>query len=199
MLVFIGDKYAEVNPLKIRNRIIPVIAALLLTSSVFAAGCGENEAAAELEIYKSNLTTFFENISYLDSQLNALDPNSESSREELLGYLDQINEQFAALAALDVPEQFTNVKELAAGASENMNHAVEYYKEAYTEEAFNENYAVAANEYYSRANERLVYILQFLHGDTEITETDLSFETLIYVEAETEELPPEEISETVTP
>ncbi len=185
--------------MKIRSRIIPVITAILLTSSVFASGCGENEAAAELEIYKSNLTTFFENISYLDSQLNALDPNSETSREELLGYLDQLNEQFAALAALDVPEQFANVKELAVGASENMNHAVEYYKEAYTEEAFNENYAVAANEYYSRANERLVYIIQFLHGETEITETDLSFETMIYVDAETEELPPEETSETVTP
>ncbi len=186
--------------MKIRSRIIPMFVAFLLASSLLSTGCGENEAAAELEIYKSNLTTFLENISYLDSELNAIDPSSETSREELLGYLDQLNEQFAALAALDVPEQFANVKELAAGASENMTHAVEYYKEAYTEEAFNENYAVAANEYYSRANERLVYILQFLHGETEITETDLSFETLIYVDAETEELPAEEQpAETVTP
>ena len=187
--------------MKIKKYFLLGTAVLMLSTSVFATGCGDNEAAAELEIYKSNLTTFFENIQYLDSELNALDPNSESSREELLGYLDQLNEQFAALAALDVPEQFENVKDLAAGASENMNHAVEYYKEAYAEEAFNENYAVAANEYYSRANERLVYILQLLHGETEITEPDLSFETLIYVDAETEETSdnPQEGTETVTP
>ncbi len=183
-----------------RNKIFSVFAAaLLIFSTLFSMGCGENEVAAELEIYKTNITTFFENISYLDSQINSLDPVSDTSREQLLGYLDQLNEQFAALAGLDVPEQFSNVKELADGASENMAHAVEYYKEAYAEDAFHENYAVAANEYYSRANERLVYILQLLHGETDITEIDLSFETLIYLEAETEELPAEQPSETVSP
>ena len=157
---------------------------------ILMTGCGENEDTARLEIYKVNLQTFLDNVSYLDKQMNALDPASETAREDLLHYLDQLDEQFTAFADLEVPEQFTNVPELADSAAENMTHAVEYYKEAYTEEGFNENYAVAANEYYARANERLTYILQMLHGDLEITETDLSFETLIYVEPEeTEELP----------
>lgn len=46
-----------------------------------------------------------------------------------------------------------------------MSMAVSYYHQAYEAETFNQNYADAAYEYYTRANTRLGYILQILHGE----------------------------------
>ena len=46
-----------------------------------------------------------------------------------------------------------------------MNMAVDYYHQAYDGDTFNQNYADAAFEYYSRANLRLNYILMILHGE----------------------------------
>lgn len=111
------------------------------------------------------MTTFCDNISYIDAQINALDGTGESDVEDLLKNLDTLNDQFLQMAELAVPEEFATVENLADEASENMNMAVTYYHQAYESDAFNQNYADAAYEYYTRANTRLGYILQILHGE----------------------------------
>lgn len=111
------------------------------------------------------MTTFCDNISYINDQINGLDGTGESDVEELLKNLDTLNEQFSQMAELTVPEEFATAENLADEASENMSMAVSYYHQAYEAETFNQNYADAAYEYYTRANTRLGYILQILHGE----------------------------------
>ncbi|RKJ45607.1 hypothetical protein D7X98_06885 [bacterium 1XD8-76] len=132
--------------------------ALLLT------GCG-SEAADELGTYQASMDTFCENISYLNDQINALDGTGESDVETLLGHLDTLDEQFAQMAELTVPDKFATIDNLADEASENMSMAVSYYHEAYDSGTYNPTYGDAAYEYYTRANVRLGYILQILHGE----------------------------------
>lgn len=145
--------------------------------AVFAmTGCGKNETADELSSYQASMTTFCDNISYINDQINALDGTGESDVETLLKNLDTLDDQFAQMAELSVPEEFAAIDNLADEASENMTMAVSYYHEAYDSDTFNSNYADAAYEYYTRANIRLGYILQILHGE-EITDENVKFIT----------------------
>ena len=149
---------------------------LLLSISIFClTGCS-NETTQELAVYQASMETFCDNITYLNGEINKLDGSGENDIHELLSHLDTLNDQFAQLAELSVPEQFENVADLASEASENMNMAVEYYHQAYEGEKFNQNYADAAFEYYSRANLRLNYILRILHGET-ITDENVVYTT----------------------
>lgn len=149
---------------------------LLLSISIFClTGCS-NKTTQELAVYQASMETFCDNITYLNGEINKLDGSGENDIHELLSHLDTLNDQFAQLAELSVPEQFENVADLASEASENMNMAVEYYHQAYEGEKFNQNYADAAFEYYSRANLRLNYILRILHGET-ITDENVVYTT----------------------
>lgn len=111
------------------------------------------------------MNTFCDNISYIDNQINALDGTGESDVETLLKHLDTLDNQFSQMAELTVPDEFATVDSLADEASQNMSMAVSYYHQAYEADVFNSNYADAAYEYYTRANIRLGYILQILHGE----------------------------------
>jgi len=144
---------------------------LCLFCSLLLSGCGKK--SQELKTYKDSMETFCKNISYLNQEINAVDPSSATSTKELLGYLDSLKDQFSQMAALTVPAEFPNIPNFASDASENMTNAVTYYHKAYESTPFNQNYANAANEYYSRANERLKYILEALHGET-VSETQFS-------------------------
>lgn len=146
-----------------KRQILPFIlsasfAAFLLT------GCG-SDTADELSTYQASMNTFCDNISYINDQINALDGTGESDVETLLNNLDTLDDQFSQMAELTVPDEFATIDNLADEASENMSMAVSYYHEAYDSGTFNPNYADAAYEYYTRANVRLGYILQILHGE----------------------------------
>lgn len=139
-------------------------------------GCGKSDTTEELNSYQASMSTFCDNISYINDQINALDGTGESDVEILLKNLDTLDEQFTQMADLTVPDQFASIESLADEASENMSMAVSYYHEAYDSTPFNQNYADAAYEYYNRANTRLRYILQILHGE-EITDDNVKFIT----------------------
>lgn len=148
----------------LRKRTLTLIFSILFTAFTLT-GCGENETTDQLKSYQASMTTFCDNISYINDQINGLDGTGESDVEELLKNLDTLNEQFSQMAELTVPEEFATAENLADEASENMSMAVSYYHQAYEAETFNQNYADAAYEYYTRANTRLGYILQILHGE----------------------------------
>jgi len=141
-------------------------------------GCGKKETTDELSTYQLSMETFCDNISYINDKINSLDGTGESDVEELLENLDSLDDQFAQMAELIVPDEFAAVDELADEASENMSMAVSYYHQAYEGESFNKNYADAAYEYYTRANVRLGYILQILHGE------EISGENVKYIPAD---------------
>lgn len=151
----------------------------ILTASLTAlglTGCGGSDAADELSTYQASMSTFCDNISYINDQINALDGTGESDVETLLKHLDTLDDQFSQMAELTVPDEFATIDNLADEASENMSMAVSYYHEAYDSGTFNPNYADAAYEYYTRANVRLGYILQILHGE-EIVDENVKYIT----------------------
>ncbi len=158
-----------------RRQTLSFILSVSLTAFCLA-GCGKNDATDELSTYQASMSTFCDNISYIDSQLNALDGTGESDVETLLANLDTLDDQFSQMAQLAVPDEFAAIDNLADEASENMSMAVSYYHEAYDSGTFNPSYADAAYEYYTRANVRLGYILQILHGE-EIVDDNVKYIT----------------------
>lgn len=158
-----------------KKHAISFILSTLLMASVLT-GCGKSDSTDELAAYQASMNTFFDNIAYINDQINALDGSGESDVENLLENLDILDEQFAKMADLDVPEEFAVIDNLADEASENMSMAVSYYHEAYDYGTFNESYADAAYEYYTRANIRIGYILKILHGE-EITDDNIKYIT----------------------
>lgn len=137
---------------------------LLCTFTVLLmlTGCGKNK---DIEIYKTNMTQFFENISILNDSINNLDPESENVSQELLPLLDSLEQSFTQMASLEVPEDFPGVAELAQDADKYMTEAVSYYHQAYENGEYDKTAADIAYQNYQVANKRLQYIIQILHGD----------------------------------
>lgn len=163
-----------------KKHALPILfSALLLTFSI--TGCGKNESTNELSVYRASMETFCDNIVYLNDKINSLDGSDVSDVDKLLENLDTLNDQFSQMAELEVPDEFELVEDLADNASENMNMAVTYYHQAYESTPFSQNYADAAYQYYTRANQRLGYILQILHGE------EIQDENIKYVPGDEEE------------
>lgn len=158
----------------LKRQILPFILSASLAAFLLT-GCG-SDTADELSTYQASMSTFCDNISYINDQINALDGTGESDVETLLSNLDTLNDQFSQMAELTVPDEFSAIDKLADEASENMNMAVTYYHQAYDSGTFAPNYADAAYEYYTRANVRLGYILQILHGE-EIVDDNVRYIT----------------------
>lgn len=163
-----------------KKHALPILfSALLLTFSI--TGCGKNESTNELSVYRASMEIFCDNIVYLNDKINSLDGSDVSDVDKLLENLDTLNDQFSQMAELEVPDKFELVEDLADNASENMNMAVTYYHQAYESTPFSQNYADAAYQYYTRANQRLGYILQILHGE------EIQDENIKYVPGDEEE------------
>ena len=126
-------------------------------------GCGKED---ELENYKANMNQFFENVRVFDAPINAIEnPESDQAVSELLTLLDSMDTSFQQMAALEVPDCFPGVEELADDASMYMSEAVSYYHMAYEGGGFDASLEDVAMQNYAFANTRLQYIISILHGD----------------------------------
>lgn len=126
-------------------------------------GCGK-KSDPKLDAYKDSMTSFYDKLSYLDGMINGIDPEFEGAKYELLKYLDEMNDAYQDMAAIEVPEEFSGIAQLAVEASEYMQKANEFYHLAYDNE-FDDESEMLASQYYERANNRVVVILQVLHGE----------------------------------
>ena len=131
--------------------------------ALILVGCGKQNSG-ELDTYKNQMNDFYDKLSYYDRSINAIDPDSETAKDELLGYLDEMNETYAAMAAYDIPDEFNSISDIAVEAAEYMQKADEYYHLAYGE-VFDANSESLAGQYYERANSRAMIMLQVLHGE----------------------------------
>jgi len=93
----------------------------LLLGTLFLTGCGEDES---LDAYQADMETFFEDMAEYDENMNAIDVSQDGYVEQLLGYLDALDEEVAWMAELEVPDRFSAADSLADEASENMAEAV---------------------------------------------------------------------------
>lgn len=118
-----------------------------------------------MENYKKSMETFFSNVDILNNSINSIDPYADDAAEKLLKQLDLFETSIDQMAALEVPEQFSGVEQLADEAAENMHEAVALYHQAYEGETYQQNLADAAFQYYERVNVRIQYIIKILHGE----------------------------------
>lgn len=132
--------------------------------------CGHTNEEKELADFSSSISSFTASIQDANQQINELDVNDANASQELLSILDGLDEKFKELADLSVPEQYQSIETLADEASENMTNAVSYFHSAYEGEAFDEQDADVAYQYYTRAMVRIEYIGYVLVG--EIPEND---------------------------
>ncbi len=139
------------------------VISLVLLMGIVIVGCGK-EHDEELEAYKASMTSFYDKLAYYNSSINAIDPDSESSKQELLGYLDEMNDTYKEMAAVEIPEQFQAISDIAVESADYMQKANEFYHMAYDNE-FDEDSEMLASQYYERANNRVLIMLQVLHGE----------------------------------
>lgn len=141
-----------------------------LTTVLCLTACGHTNEEKELTDFSSSISSFTASIQDANQQINELDVNDANASQELLSILDGLDEKFKELADLSVPEQYQSIETLADEASENMTNAVSYFHSAYEGEAFDEQDADVAYQYYTRAMVRIEYIGYVLVG--EIPEND---------------------------
>ena len=144
--------------------IIPLFLVLTLSA------CSTVEPIEEYETYRNSMDNFFESVEKLDTQINALDPESENALEELFLLMDSLEKQFKYLSEITVPDNYKATEELACEAYDYMVQANEYFKESFSENSYNEYTLEAGFECYERANKRMHYIIDILNG--EIPEDD---------------------------
>ncbi len=137
---------------------------MILVVMMFAmAGCG-SKGSKELDNYKTSMTEFYDKLAYLNEAMNAIDPDSETAKIQLLGYLDEMNEAYKVMAAIAIPDEFSGISDIAVEAAGYMQMANETYHMAYDGE-FDEDSEMLASQYYERANSRALVMLQVLHGE----------------------------------
>ncbi len=135
-----------------------------MSTAVFSiTGCGKQTDPA-LDAYKESMTAFYSDLSDYDSQINSIDPESDSAKYDLLDILDKMNETYRTMAAIEVPEEFSGIADISVEAADYMEKANEFYHMAYDNE-FDEDSEMLASQYYQRANDRALIILQVLHGE----------------------------------
>lgn len=134
----------------------------LAATCLIISGCGKQNDP-ELEAYKESMTSFYDKLSEYDSQINALDPDDEAAKLQLLDLLDEMNESYKAMAETPVPDQFSGIADISVEAADYMQKADEFYHMAYDNE-FDSDSEMLASQYYERANSRAQVILQVLHG-----------------------------------
>ena len=147
---------------KLIRRLSDVIIVLTLSCAVIT-GCGK-QADPELDAYKDNMTSFYSKLSEYDSRINSIDPDSENAGTELLAVLDEMNETYKNMATIEIPEEFTGISDIAVEAADYMDKANEFYHQAYDGD-FDTDSEMLASQYYQRANDRVMIMLQVLHGE----------------------------------
>ena len=155
-----------------KNKLVLLLSAFILTFSLSGCNVAEDPEIAKFE---SDLEAFCDDITAIDSNINNIDATSESAVEELLGYLDQLEQSFKVLAEMPIPEEYSYLEELTDEASTYMTTAVESYHEAYAGDSFDANIAEYAYQNYERAYKRITVMLQLLRGET-VTEDGVVIE-----------------------
>ena len=139
-----------------------VIIISIVTLLVSLCGCGED--SADYSDYKKQMENFFESVTKLDEQMNDLNPEDDNSVEDLFILLDELEEQFKYFADIEVPDAYKVTESLADESYEYMKEANEYFRQSFSENSYNEFTLEAAYECYSRANKRMHYVIDIIHG-----------------------------------
>ena len=110
--------------MKLVFRYFNVIVLTCMVASFVLTGCGK-KSSEQLETYKDKMTSFYDMLSYLNKSINSIDTDSETAKDELLGYLDEMNKAYDSMAKAEVPEEFSSISDIAVEAADYMQKADE--------------------------------------------------------------------------
>ena len=144
-----------------KKKLLSILLAFSLVFSLTACGDEENE----IDIFGKEIDEFCNKVSDINNSINKINAESDDAVEELLGYLDNLDEDFKSFSELDFPEEFDYLESLADEASSYMTEAVSSYHDAYSDGGYSSSVADYAKENYSRAYKRIQIIVTFLHGE----------------------------------
>ena len=139
---------------------IPKVSVFIILCGLLSA-CGNTKTDPALEKYRSDMSSFSSTVSSLGQAINAIDPNSPTASADLLNDLDQMNTAFRNMAALTIPDEYSDVATLVYEASAYMNDAASLYHDAYSENGYHNEYATQALTQYQNAMQRLTSIGQY--------------------------------------
>lgn len=142
-----------------KKNLITLMTAVFLTTMLSA--CGQDAAITQ---FKNEIDDFCTKISEIDTSINNINAEEESSITLLLKYLDDLDTEFQEFAELDFPKEFDYLESVADEAGSYMTEAVKSYKDVYAD-GYNETLSEYAKENYSRAYKRIQIIITCLHGD----------------------------------
>ena len=145
------------------NKRLNVCGTIIVLVGLLVTGCGKKEDP-NLEAYRESMTTFYNDLNRYDNEINALDPDDEAAKIQLLDLLDQMNLTYKTMAETPVPDEFSGIADISLEAADYMQKADEFYHMAYDNE-FDSDSEMLAQQYYERANSRASVILQVLHGE----------------------------------
>ena len=145
------------------NKKLNVCGTIIVLVGLLVTGCGKKEDP-NLEAYRESMTTFYNDLNRYDNEINALDPDDEAAKIQLLDLLDQMNLTYKTMAETPVPDEFSGIADISVEAADYMQKADEFYHMAYDNE-FDSDSEMLAQQYYERANSRASVILQVLHGE----------------------------------
>jgi len=145
------------------NKRLNVFGTIIVLVGLLVTGCGKKEDP-NLEAYRESMTTFYNDLNRYDNEINALDPDDEAAKIQLLDLLDQMNLTYKTMAETPVPDEFSGIADISLEAADYMQKADEFYHMAYDNE-FDSDSEMLAQQYYERANSRARVILQVLHGE----------------------------------
>ena len=132
-----------------KSKLYVILSALALTLTLTVTGCGVVEDP-ETAKFESDIQAFCDEVAAIDANINNIDATSEHADEELLEYLDQLDQSFKVLAEMPIPEEYAYLEELTDEASAYMSTAVESYHEAFAGDTYDANIADYAYQNYER-------------------------------------------------
>ena len=115
------------------NKRLNVCGTIIVLVGLLVTGCGKKEDP-KLEAYRESMTTFYSDLNRYDNEINALDPDDEAAKIQLLDLLDQMNLTYKTMAETPVPDEFSGIADISVEAADYMQKADEFYHMAYDNE-----------------------------------------------------------------
>ena len=109
----------------------PISLCVILLTILLLSGCGTSQKLEELQNYRSEMDGFCSSVSSLQSQIDAIEPDSENAQEELLSLLDQLAEVSAEAAEVSTPKGYEEAGEMCRRASDYLQEAKGEYHAAF--------------------------------------------------------------------
>jgi len=147
-----------------------LVSAFVLCSTFFAA-CGKDNTA-ELEAYKTDLQTIYNEINTTAVSINSIDINQPGAEKKLLEYMDIMVNEITSLKDLNEPAGYEAIDSYATEALSSITQSSYMFHQIYDADDFvnfNETTADQAINLYSNTMEKLNQIGTTLMGNSTST------------------------------